>query len=228
MSMNILHPSTQLPVAGLGVDNATPAEFLDFLRSLTTLHLGDDRPRITDNTASWVTIVDGLTDHFLGTFPIPDIVAWGAMEEKVEVTRATLEVIRRAFLRVDGIHNSTEELLRKLFARLLDLCRVLDVWVEGLGEEDGMTTSPRSLRDAAFSALKTVLRSFGDANPAPADQNQPMAWIFLRKALNEALDLCNDLILVPAPLDNFAVIALFRKPRILSPKDHVSFVSSRL
>ncbi len=110
-------------------DNATPAEFLSFLRNLINEYLGDNCPRITKKD-TWVTVVNGLTDHLLGTFPLSDVVSWNAMQEKVEMTEVSLEVIRRVFLRVENVDVGSEGITRKLSARLLDLCRVLDVWGE--------------------------------------------------------------------------------------------------
>ena len=52
------------------------------------------------------------------------------MQEKVEMTEATLEVIRRVFMLVESIYNGSEVLVRKMFARPLDLCRTLDVWID--------------------------------------------------------------------------------------------------
>ncbi len=93
--MSAVPPSTPFPVPGLNgtSDNATPAEFLSFLRNLINEYLGDNCPRITKKD-TWVTVVNGLTDHLLGTFPLPDVVSWNAMQEKVEMTEVSLEVIK--------------------------------------------------------------------------------------------------------------------------------------
>ena len=50
---------------------------------------------------------------------------WDGIQERLEVTEATLEVIRRVFLRVDGIFTGSEGLVRKIFVGLMDFCRVL-------------------------------------------------------------------------------------------------------
>ncbi|CAA7258548.1 unnamed protein product [Cyclocybe aegerita] len=219
--MNNTPPSTPFPVPGFaGADNnASPAEFLKFLRSLTTQYLGDNSPRIlAANKAAWVTIVNGLTDHFLGSFPLPDIVSWSAMQERVEVAEVTLEAIKRVFERVEGIYNDSEELVRKLFARLLDLCRVLDVWTEPEVVCEEAMFSPAHMKEKVSLLLIAVLRGLGDNAPAPSEQHSA-SWKVLREVLVESLGVCNDLITPLTPLTNVAVVALFGKPRILVAKD---------
>lgn len=191
--MNTAPTSTPFQVPGFnGADNnATPTEFLKFLRSLTTQYLGENTSRITsDNKDTWVTIVDGLTDHLLGTFPPPDIVSWDTMKEKIVMTEATLEVIGRVFLRVDGIYDASGDLVRKLFARLLDLCRVLDVWIETEVLISKDSISPSHLKERALSVLTSILRGLGDGVSATPEQSKPY-WQTLRSVLQECVDTCN-------------------------------------
>jgi serine/threonine-protein kinase ATR len=186
--------STPFPVPGFNASssNATPAQFLEFLRSLITQYLGDTSPRILSSAkAAWVTIVDGLTDHFLGSFPLPDIVSWETMQEKVEMTEATLEVIRRVFIRVEGIYNGSEVLVRKMFARLLDLCKTLDVWVD-VGIPSGILAfTPEYIKEKALGLLVFVLRGLGDNTPPPSDHQYQPSWKTLREILNECIDVCH-------------------------------------
>lgn len=184
--MSAIPPSTPFPVPGLNgtSDNATPAEFLSFLRSIINEYLGDNCPRITKTKDTWVTIVNGLTDHLLGTFPLPDVVSWNAMEEKVVMTEVSLDVIRRVFLRVESVDIGSEGIVRKLSARLLDLCKALDVWREAeviYGE--GMF-SPAYLKDRAFETLVSVLRCLGDNTPMISEEHDP-SWKSLRIILKE-------------------------------------------
>jgi len=188
--MNNPPPSTPFPVPGFhgGNNNASPAEFLEFLRSLTTQYLGDkcDRIRATDKTV-WVTIVDGLTDHFLGAFPQPDIVSWNTMQDKVEMTEATLEVIRRVFLRVDGIYTGSVDLFRKVFVRLLDLCGVLDIWKEAATETGESGLPSTRMREKTILTLTTLLRGLDGNNPSEAQES---SWKALRRILQECVDVC--------------------------------------
>lgn len=190
--MNPTPSSTQFSVPQLGnsQSGATPAEFLEFLRSLPLQYLGDNCRRIpASDKLTWITIVNGLTDHFLGPFPLPGVVLWNAMQEKGEMIEGTLEVVRRVFLRVDTIYNDSLELVRKLFVRLLDLCRTMDVWM-GTPVQDAIDNqiTPLTLRGRALSVLVSVLRGLGSNNPLPSGQ-QP-SWMILRDVLKAGLEFC--------------------------------------
>ncbi|KAF8165695.1 hypothetical protein B0H34DRAFT_248869 [Crassisporium funariophilum] len=226
--MNTVLSSTPFPVPAFGGtdSNATPAEFLEFLRSLITQYLGDACPRIpAANKAAWITIVDGLTDHFLGPFPSPDIVSWNTMQEKVEVTAMTLEVIGRVFRRVECIYNGSEQLVRKLFARLLDLCKVLDIWIDSkiCGET---TLSSYNMKQKALALLTLILRGLGDNCPSPSDKSD-LSWGVLRAILKECIDVCYDLLVPSISLTSGTTVALFRTPRIIEfePQDDLEIVS---
>ena len=192
--MSAVPPSTPFPVPGFNASssNATPAQFLEFLRSLITQYLGDTSPRILSSAkTAWATIVDGLTDHFLGPFPLPDFVTWETMQEKVEITEATLEVIRRVFMRVEGIYNGSEVLVRKMFARLLDLCRTLDLWVDIEILSGDQAYTPGYVKEKALSLLVFLLRGLGNNIPPPSDQQYQPSWKTLREILKECVDVCH-------------------------------------
>ena len=241
--MSTVPTPTPFPVPGFNASssNATPAQFLEFLRSLITQYLGDTSLRILSSAkAAWITIVDGLTDHFLGSFPLPDIVTWETMREKVEMTEATLEVIRRVFMRVEGIYNDSEILVRKMFVRLLDLCRILDVWVD-VGILPGAPVfTPGYIREKALGLLVFLLRGLGDNIPAPSDHQSQPSWKTLREILKECVDVCHgapiylvvfvkcssiftvDLTIPSISLTPSTTIALFKTPRILETKQQES------
>jgi serine/threonine-protein kinase ATR len=183
-------PSTPFPLPAFNGTNtnASPAEFLKFLRSLVTQYLGDNCPRIAENKTAWVTIVDGLTDHFLGSFPLPDIVSWNTMEEKVVMTEVTLDVIRRVFLRVDDIYNGSETLLKKVFVRLLDLCRAFDMWRETEVVCGDGIFSPSHMKEKAFSTVISVFRGLGDNSPVLSGEHDP-SWKTLQTILKECVDM---------------------------------------
>ena len=185
--MSAVPPSTPFPVPGFHASssNATPAQFLEFLRSLITQYLGDTSPRILSSAkAAWATIVDGLSDHFLGPFPLPDFVTWETMQEKVEMTEATLEVIRRVFMRI-------EALVRKMFAKLLILsgCRTLDIWVGILSGDQAFT--PGYVKEKAIGLLVFLLCCLGNNTPPPSDQQYQPSWKTLRETLKECVDVCH-------------------------------------
>jgi serine/threonine-protein kinase ATR len=238
--MSAVPTSTPFPVPSFNASssNATPAQFLEFLRSLITQHLGDTSPRILSSAkAAWATIVDGLTDHFLGPFPLPDIITWESMQEKVEMTEATLEVIRRVFMRVEGIYNGSEALVRKMFARLLDLCSTLDVWVDVEILSGDQAFTPGCVKKKALGLLVFLLRGLGNNTPPPSDQQYQPLWKTLREILKECVDVCHggpinkflfvklsssiftvDLTVPSISLTPSTTIALFRTPRILETK----------
>ncbi|KJA29660.1 hypothetical protein HYPSUDRAFT_31624 [Hypholoma sublateritium FD-334 SS-4] len=217
--MSAIPPSTPFPVPGLNgtSDNANPAEFLSFLRNIINEYLGDSCPRITKNKDTWVTIVNGLTDHLLGTFPLPDVVSWDAMEEKVEMTGVSLEVIRRVFLRVESVDIGSEGIVRKLSARLLDFCKALDIWREAeVACAEGMS-SPAQLRCMAFETLVSVLRCLGDNTPMISEEHDP-SWKSLRIILKEYVAVVQGLMSPATPLPNSFVVSFYSKPHVSSSK----------
>ncbi|KAF9478660.1 hypothetical protein BDN70DRAFT_30460 [Pholiota conissans] len=215
-------PSTPFPIPAFNSsNNTTPAEFLKFLRSLVSQYLGDDCPRITENKIAWVTIVDGLADHFLGSFPLPDMVAWSTMEEKVVMTEVTLDVTKRVFSRVNDIYNGSEILLKKVIVRLLDLCRALDVWMEMdviCGDE---TFLPSHMKERAFDAVVSVLRGMGSNDPILSGEDNP-SWKVLRAILEECIEIGRDLVAPTTPLTSCTIFRFFQKPRIVALKDQSS------
>lgn len=180
-----------VPEFGNGTGKATPAEFQTFLRSLLTQHLDDSCRRIpAADAASWITVVNGLAEHFLATFPLPGIVPWNALKGKVEMTDITLDVVRRVFLRVDGIYSNSQDFIRKISVRLLDLCRALGVWLdehEDLGEAD---LSPLHLKQKAEEILVSVLRDMTTSAVVPSGQDT-CDWQIFRDVLGQWITVCD-------------------------------------
>ena len=185
--MNILPPSTPFSVSGLNTTDSNPG-FLAFMRSLIDDHLSDEPPRIPSSSKDvWVTSLNGLIDNLLGPFPSPDTASWNLIEEKILVLDAALEVILRAFLRVEGIYTNSERFIRKMVTRLLDLCRALEVWTEVDVDSGGELFTPIHLKDKAFGTLVTLLRGLGNSS-VHSEQQEP-SWNTLRSILNEVLDI---------------------------------------
>lgn len=184
--MNSLPPSTPFSVPGLNTADSNPG-FLRFVRSLIDDHLSDE-PRIpSSEKVAWVAAVDGLTDTLLGPFPLPDSASWTLIAERILILDAVLEVILRVFLRVEEIYTNSERFVRKIFARLLDLCWVLEVWTEVEIDCGGELFSPTHMKDKAFGALITLLRGL-DGSPVHSEQQEP-SWNILRSILKEVLDV---------------------------------------
>jgi len=191
--MSVVPSSTPFTVPGFnGANNATPEGFLTFLRSLRDDFLGDQKllKSATADKDAWVTVVDGLTDHMLGPFPSPDVVAWVTMKEKIIVTEATLEVIKRVFVRVEGIFSNSEKVLKKLFVRLVDLRRILEVWTQTENTCDKDMFTPLEMKDRTCTVLTSILRGLGNSNPLTSVTPEP-SWKVLKGILQESLDVCN-------------------------------------
>ena len=187
-------PTQFPPNLGDSQSGYNPAEFIVFLRSLNNDHLGDHSRRIpAKDKDNWTTIVDGLVDHFLRSFYQPDTVPWDGIQERLEVTEATLEVIRRVFLRVDGIFTGSEGLVRKIFVRLMDFCRVLDLWTATAIKNVDDLSKLQGYREMVMSVLISVLRGLGSNNPVPGQQQS--GCDSLREMLREGLEVCRGTLL---------------------------------
>ncbi|KAJ7828815.1 hypothetical protein B0H13DRAFT_1650064 [Mycena leptocephala] len=174
-----------------------PQEFLDFLHNLVAQNLdGDPAARIpAANKELWTTVVTGLSEQFLASFPSTDKVQWHVMHEKVRLAAASLDVIRRVSNRVDDIFHGPGDLALRTFARLLNFCNVVEMWLDVEFEQmDGLPT-PRELADDALQTTLLVLRSLGGAVVHVAESKVPL-WKTLRVILAECLDVvtgkCDD------------------------------------
>ncbi|KAF9567437.1 hypothetical protein CPC08DRAFT_22231 [Agrocybe pediades] len=216
--MSVAAPPTSLTVPRLGDDDSeSNVDFRDFLQSLIHDYLESKSSRKED-PKSWSTVIDQLTNHLLGPFPLPDITPWAPMSEKISVTESTLEVIRRAFLRVEGIYDVSGDLLRKLFVRLLDLLRVLDIWTQVEVKCDKDTFTPLYMKEKTITTLGSILRGLGNDNPMASVKDGP-CWKILKGILQELVDTCNDLLVHPSQPTDTIIIAIFGHPKILPVKD---------
>ncbi|KAJ7771048.1 hypothetical protein DFH07DRAFT_716656, partial [Mycena maculata] len=168
--------------------NASPQEFLDFLRNLVAQNLdGDPAVRIA-NKDLWATVVAGLSEQFLASFPSTDKVQWHVMHEKIRLAAASLDVIRRVANRVEGIFHGPGDLARPTFARLLNFCNVVEMWLDIEFEPMDGLPSPQELAEDAFQTTLLVLRSLGGAVVHIAESKVPL-WKTLRAILAESLDV---------------------------------------
>ncbi|KAJ7129135.1 hypothetical protein C8R44DRAFT_71161 [Mycena epipterygia] len=192
--------------------NASPQEFLDFLQNLVTQNLdGDPAVRIpAANKEPWVTVVAGLSEQFLASFPSTDKVQWHVMHEKVKLAAASLDVIRRVSNRVEGIFHGAGDLAQRTFARLLNFCNVVEMWLDVDFEQMEGLPSPRELAEDALQTTLLVLRSLGGAVVHIAESKVPL-WKTLRVILAECLDIVEDLMLRSSTLVFPVAITLFTK-----------------
>ncbi|KAJ7849840.1 hypothetical protein B0H14DRAFT_862383 [Mycena olivaceomarginata] len=203
-------PPTPFPVDPHS--NASPQEFLDFLHNLVAQNLdGDPAARIpAANKELWTTVVSGLSEQFLASFPSTDKVQWHVMHEKVKLAAASLDVIRRVSSRVEEVFHGPGDLARRTFARLLNFCNVVEMWLDVEFEQmDGLPT-PRELADDALQTTLLVLRSLGGAVVHIAESKEPL-WKTLRVILSESLDVVTDLISRSSTLVFPVSVTLFTK-----------------
>lgn len=190
--MNI-PPSTPFPVPSFqnADSDASPKQFLDFLRNLIAENFQDDDPSITKPASerdNWVTIVNGLSEHFLASFPSSNAVPWNAMHDKLELIDHTLEIITRVTSRVEAAYAGPGDAAKALFTHLLNLCNALDCWLDvEVTNEPGVPT-PLQLRDKTVKAIVGLLRHLGSCISSGAGPDSP-AWKNLREIMVECLDL---------------------------------------
>ncbi|KAJ6560264.1 hypothetical protein B0H19DRAFT_1146990 [Mycena capillaripes] len=207
-------PATPFPVPTFDdpQGNASPQKFLDFLHNLVAQNLdGDPAVRIpAANKELWVTVVAGLSEQFLASFPSTDKVEWHVMHEKVRLAAASLDVIRRVSNRVEGIFHGPGDLARRTFARLLNFCNVVEMWLDVEFEQMEGLPTPRGLADDALQTTLLVLRSLGGAVVHITESNVPL-WKTLRVILAECFDIVTDLMSRSSTLVFPVAITLFTK-----------------
>ena len=183
--------STPFPVPSFQNTNAdtSPKQFLGFLRNLVADNLaGDPSIRIPASSRdSWITIINGLSDHFLVSFPTPNVVEWSAMHDKLDLIDITLEIIQRVTGRVEALYSGPGDAAKTVFVRLLNLCNTLDSWLDvDVPTEDDAPT-PLRLREKAFTVVVDLLHHLGDT--AAGGQSNTPSWKTLRSILIECLDV---------------------------------------
>lgn len=182
-------PSTPFPVPSFqnAESDASPTQFLGFLKTLVAENLVDSTIRIPSSSRdNWVTIINGLSDHFLASFPVMNAVPWNAMREKLELIEITLEIIQRVTARVDAMYSADEDAAKKTFVRLLSLCVALDSWTGVDVNIDDGVLSPSHLRVKAFEAGSGILRHLGEAVATAGGVEEP-PWRIMKSIIVECL-----------------------------------------
>ncbi len=189
--MTILAPGAApfpVPTFSGSENDKTLEEYLEFLRGLESRYFSDNAPRPSKD--GWITVIDGLTEHMLSTFPLPEEFSWNALEEKVTSVLATLDMVKRIFELVNSIYLGTAEVVKKVFARLLNMCFVLDSWVDlEVQLEDGVT-DPKVVRKRGFDVMVGILRGLGRNGVTNKETPDP-SWKTLRAILDECQGVCH-------------------------------------
>lgn len=186
-------PSTPFPAPSFqnADSDASPKQFLDFLRNLIAENFQDDDPTVTKPASerdNWVTIVNGLSEYFLASFPFSNGVPWNSMQEKLELIDYTLEIIIRVTSRVETAYAGPGDAAKTLFTHLITLSSALDWWLDvEVTNKPGVPT-PLHLRDKTIKATVGLLRHLGSCMPSGAGSDPP-AWKKLREIMIECLDL---------------------------------------
>ena len=179
--MNSNPNQTSLPNPTVGV-----VQFQQHLRSLVTQTFSGNR--IPDPERQWNAMILGLSDNFCASFLLPGSITWNALKEKITILETTLEAIYLASLHIDGIFSGKRDRVGVLVVRLLNICNVLDVWLDSQVEIEDSFPSPATLREKAFKALVEVLRSLG-GNVTRVEQPEEPRWKILRSLLSECIEL---------------------------------------
>lgn len=186
-------PPTLFPGPSLqNVDSdASPKQFLDFLHNLIAENFQDDDLSVTRPASerdNWVTIVNGLSEYFLASFPCSNAVPWNAMQDKLELIDYTLEMIVRVTSRVEAAYAGPGDAAKSLFTHLITLCNALDWWLDvDVINKPGVPT-PLHLRDKTIKATVGLLRHLGSYISSGAGLDPP-TWKKLREIMIECLDL---------------------------------------
>lgn len=203
-------PSTQLSnVTG----DATPEQFHQYMRSLITQHFSGDPSSRIPKASDWDNVILGFSNSFVAPFPLPEpIITWNALKEKITLLDTALDIIFRASQQVDSLFTGQRDGVKKLFVQLLNLCNILDAWLEGdVDGEDGIPL-PSILRKKSFQALVAVLRCLG-GNVGINQVDEPR-WRILRDLLNETVNLIHDILSNSASITLPISILPFAQPRM--------------
>lgn len=187
--MNIPQSTPAVPATFQGVSHAdSPQEFHQFLLALVAQHLTIEPPVpiLPDTKDGWAAVLAGLSDHFLATFGAYGDNSWTDMTDKIKVLDLTVDFIPRVAARLHNVYIGPGDLAKKLFARLIKFCLLLDVWADVPDLElDGLPT-PQSLQERAFLAILSIIHHLGSGAVVSVGDEDPM-WKILQSILLECI-----------------------------------------
>ena len=177
-------------------DGPSPRALLNFLQNLISENLHDGRvEQIPNEKHTWVTVIAGLSDYLLSSFPSSREGAWTVLHEKITLVDTTLEVIHRVLSKVDGVWSDSGETAEKAVFRLIGICGVLDTRDDADMQEEGVL-SPRQLRERTFAGTLELIRYLGNVDHVTRGA-ESRSWETAREIITECvktseggLDLC--------------------------------------
>lgn len=178
-------------------DGPSPRALLNFLQNLISENLHDGRvEQIPNEKHTWVTVIAGLSDYLLSSFPSSREGAWTVLHEKITLVDTTLEVIHRVLSKVDGVWSDSGETAEKAVFRLIGICGVLDTRDDADMQEEEGVLSPRQLRERTFAGTLELIRYLGNVDHVTRGA-ESRSWETAREIITECvktseggLDLC--------------------------------------
>lgn len=173
-------------------DASSPAAFQARLLHIIEHDLAEDRQPAKDiDNVAWTTVISGLSDHLLSSFPSSREGSWDALHEKVSLIDCSLEIIHRLLKKITGFFYEQEDLARTLFIRLVYLCAAMDSRDDGdVADAEGIP-SPSDLRGKTFVVATHLLRYLGD--PPGITRGESLvrpSWELLRTIVDHCLQTC--------------------------------------
>ena len=139
-----------------GENAVAPKQLLEFLRSLVEKSTGDRDKPVYDR-GSWVTMISGLADQVYGYFPYFSSIKQGTTNERITLTHVSLDVLDHVSHQSRPIWYDGEDLVKKLFVRLLALCVSAESWLDAANASLADHLDPTTLYSKATNILVHIL-----------------------------------------------------------------------
>ncbi|KAI0092138.1 hypothetical protein BDY19DRAFT_928481 [Irpex rosettiformis] len=213
----MIHP-TPLPIPTFDPDasDASAVHLLEYLQNLSDQFASGNAQTSEDYRDECLHLIKSLNNYLLKRFPSPHEYVWSTLHERTKLTEVTLEFIPRATLCVGDIFHGKDSFAKSLVLRLLDVCHVLDVWLDvpDIPIEDGYSP-PSVLRSKAVEAIVAVLRCLGNSVKRENENegDNPPGWEMMRSLANECIEACRDMELA-VHTDGAILLSFFTQPRI--------------
>ena len=139
-----------------GEDAVAPKQLLEFLKSLIEKSTGDGDKPVYDRP-SWVTMISGLADQVYGYFPYFTSIKQGTTNERITLTHVSLDVLDHVSHQSRPMWYDGEDLVKKLFVRLLALCVSAESWLDATNASLADHLDPTTLYSKATNILVHIL-----------------------------------------------------------------------